>query len=47
MSIVRVKAGALSGFYLIDPDWDKEEREQFLSIIDAINNDTLEPNTIA
>lgn len=47
MSIVRVKAGALSGFYLIDPDWDKEEREKFLSIIDAINNDTLEPNTIA
>ena len=34
--VSRVKSGRLAGFYLIDPDWDADEREKFLSIIRTI-----------
>lgn len=34
--VSRVKSGPLSGFYLIDPSWDADEREKFLSIIRSI-----------
>lgn len=36
-SIVRIKTGILSGFFLLDPAWNRNEREQFLKMIDAIN----------
>lgn len=28
-----VKSGTLAGFYIIDPTWDKEERDKFLELI--------------
>jgi DNA invertase Pin-like site-specific DNA recombinase len=31
--VSRVKSGPLAGFYLIDPEWDAEDREKFLSLI--------------
>lgn len=34
----RVKAGVLRGFYYFDPDWSREEQEQFLTLIDAVLN---------
>lgn len=33
--ITRVLSGKLAGFYLLDPAWDKEEREKFLGIVEA------------
>ena len=38
-SIVRVKAGVLRGFFLLDCAWNRSEREEFLNMIDAINED--------
>jgi hypothetical protein len=37
----RVKSGALAGFYLIDPEWSKEEREKFLALMDEIKQSSL------
>jgi AcrR family transcriptional regulator len=33
--ITRVRSGKLAGFYLLDPAWNKEEREKFLDIVKA------------
>ena len=38
-SVVRIKSGILRGFFLLDPNWNRSEREQFLNMIDAINED--------
>lgn len=35
--LARVKSGALSGFFLLDSNWSKEEREQVIQIINDIN----------
>ena len=35
--IARIKSGALRGYFLLDMDWTKEEREQFIQIIRSIN----------
>ena len=43
-TVARVKSGALRGYFLLDADWTKEERLQFLAIIDSIN--TLGPESI-
>lgn len=37
----RIKSGRLAGYYLIDPDWDKEAREKFLALMDEIQNNSL------
>lgn len=39
ISIARVKAGVLRGFFLLDCSWNRSEREEFLKMIDAINED--------
>lgn len=36
--VARVKSGNLRGFYLIDPLWTKEEREQFKRILKSLND---------
>ncbi len=33
--ISRIKSGKLAGFYLLDPSWNKDERETFLEVIKA------------
>ena len=38
-SVVRVKTGVLRGYFLLDHTWNRSEREQFLNMIDAINED--------
>ncbi|MDO4837426.1 MAG: recombinase family protein [Clostridia bacterium] len=38
----RVKAGVLRGFYYFDPDWPKDEREQFFTLMDATLNSIKE-----
>lgn len=38
----RVKAGVLRGFYYFDPDWPKDEREQFFTLMDATLNSVKE-----
>lgn len=35
--VSRVKTGALAGFYLIDPNWGKDDREKFLELIKTVN----------
>ena len=35
--IAKVKSGVLAGYFLLDMDWSKEEREQFLTILNNIN----------
>lgn len=35
--LARVKSGALSGYFLLDSTWSKEEREQVIQIIKGIN----------
>ncbi len=37
-TVAKVKSGALRGFFLLDMGWTKEEREQFINIIDSINS---------
>jgi DNA invertase Pin-like site-specific DNA recombinase len=34
--VARVKTGKLAGFYLIDQNWNNEEREQFLALIKSV-----------
>lgn len=34
----RVKTGSLRGFYYLDPDWSRQERDQFFTLMDAIIN---------
>lgn len=34
----RVKSGSLRGFYYLDPDWSRQERDQFFTLMDAIIN---------
>ena len=36
-SVARVKSGALRGYFLLDMNWSKEEREQFIKIIESVN----------
>lgn len=36
-ALARVKSGVLSGFFLLDTSWDKEEREQAIKIIESIS----------
>lgn len=47
-AIARVKNGALRGYFLLDMSWTREEREQFIKIMDSINsldgNDDAERN---
>lgn len=40
----RVKAGVLRGFYYLDPDWSKDEREQFFTFLDATLNSVDQQN---
>lgn len=40
----RAKAGLLRGYYYLDPDWSREERDQFFTVIDAIINSTDQEN---
>lgn len=35
--VSRIKSGSLAGFYLIDPTWNKEDRDQFLDLIKSVN----------
>ena len=37
-TVAKVKNGVLRGYFLLDMGWNKEEREQFLNIIDSIND---------
>lgn len=37
-AIARVKNGALRGYFLLDMSWTREEREQFIKIMDSINS---------
>lgn len=36
-TIAKVKSGALRGYFLLDMMWSKEERDQFIQIINSIN----------
>mgnify|MGYP001347598655 CR=1 FL=1 len=35
--VSRVKTGTLAGFYIIDPNWNKDDREKFLELIKSVN----------
>ena len=35
--MAKVKSGVLRGYFLLDMEWTKDEREQFLNIINTIN----------
>jgi len=37
-TVTKVKNGVLRGYFLLDMAWDKEEREQFIKIINSIND---------
>lgn len=37
-TVARVKSGVLRGYFLLDMTWTKDERMQFLSLINSINN---------
>ncbi len=37
-TVSRVKSGVLSGYFLLDLTWTKDEREQFIKIIESINH---------
>jgi len=37
-TVARVKSGVLRGYFLLDMTWTKEERAQFLTLINSINN---------
>ena len=46
-TVARVKSGVLCGYFLIDPNWTNDEREQFLAIVDSINQlgpESFEPS---
>ena len=34
-TVARVKSGALRGYFLLDMNWTKDEREQFIKIIEV------------
>ena len=34
--ITKIKSGVLRGYFLLDMDWTKEEREEFLKVINAV-----------
>ena len=36
-TVAKVKSGALRGYFLLDLVWSKEERDQFIQIINSIN----------
>ena len=36
-TVTKVKSGALRGYFLLDMSWTKEERDQFIQIINSIN----------
>ena len=36
-TVAKVKSGVLRGYFLLDMEWTKDEREQFLNIINTIN----------
>lgn len=36
-TVTKVKSGVLRGYFLLDMAWSKEEREQFIQIINSIN----------
>lgn len=36
-SVAKVKSGVLAGYFLLDMSWSKEERDQFIQIINSIN----------
>lgn len=36
-SVAKVKSGVLRGYFLLDMMWSKEERDQFIQIINSIN----------
>ncbi len=35
LSVARVKSGALRGFFLVDEEWNKKERQQFMMLLDT------------
>lgn len=35
--VAKVKSGVLAGYFLLDMDWTKDERDQFLAVINSIN----------
>lgn len=37
-TVAKVKSGVLRGYFLLDMTWTKDERKQFLEIINSINN---------
>ncbi len=37
-TVARVKSGALRGYFLLDMNWTKEEREKFIKIIESVNS---------
>lgn len=37
LTVARVKSGALRGYFLLDMNWTKDEREQFIKIIESVN----------
>ena len=37
-TVARVKSGALRGYFMLDMTWTKDERKQFLSLINSINS---------
>ena len=37
----RIKSGRLAGYYLIDPEWDREARERFLAMMEEIQKNSL------
>ena len=41
-TVARVKSGVLRGFFLLDMNWTKDEREKFIKIIESVND--LEEN---
>ena len=36
-TVALVKSGALRGYFLLDANWTKDEREQFIKIIESVN----------
>ena len=36
-TVAKVKSGVLAGYFLLDMSWSKEERDQFIQIINSIN----------
>lgn len=37
-TVARVKTGVLRGYFLLDANWTKDEREQFIKIIESVND---------